>query len=66
MKSAVAAVHTAAMLLCIASAQIYNATFAPYTVNKELLVCPVNTLVLSGESARWVEVPHQTESPLAT
>ena len=56
----------AALLLCVASAQIYNATFAPYTVNKELLVCPVNTIGLSGESACWIEVPQQTEVPRQT
>lgn len=57
----IAAVHAAAVLLSVASAQVYNASFAPYTVNKELLVWPMSTLVLSGESARWVEVPQRTE-----
>ena len=58
---ALAAVHAAAALLSVASAQIYNASFVPYTVNKELLVWPINTPVLSGESACWVQVPQQTE-----
>ena len=51
---ALAAVHTAAVLLSVASAQIYNASFVPYTFNKELLVWPISTLVLSGEvPAGW-------------
>ena len=39
-----AIVQAAAVLLCVANAQVYNASFAPYTVNKELkLVRPTDT-----------------------